>query len=136
MPGNNTLERGAFLNIQSPWRVNSLLANQANKKIAICGTNGIFNQKISNKCSLVGMSVQLSEVITAGGAEFVPVVNGVKVPKSIIMTNTSGKFDHIKADAGKIVVDYGDDLEVWYSSNGTLAPLTIEVYISLYVQLY
>lgn len=136
MPGNNTLERGAFLNIQSPWRVDSLLASQVDKKIVVCGTNAIFNQKVSNKCSLVGMSVQLSEPIIAGGIEVVPVINNVKVPKSIIMTSISGAFEYIKAEAGKVIIDYGDDLEVWYSSNGILAPLTIEAYISIYLRLY
>jgi hypothetical protein len=136
MPGNVTLERGAFLNIQSPWRVGNLLASQVDKKIAVCGTDGIFDQRVSNKCSLVGMSVQLSEFITAGGIEVVPVINGVKVPKSIIMTDSSGDFGHIKAQPGKVIVDYGDKLEVWYSSNAGLTPGTIEAFISIYIQLY
>jgi hypothetical protein len=136
MPGNDTLERGAFLNMQSPWRVDNLLANQVDKKIVVCGTNGIFNQKVGSKRSLVGMSVQLSEPIVAGGIEVVPVINGVKAPKSIIMTNASGVFERIEAQAGKLILDYGDDLEVWYSSNAALSPGTIEAYISIYIQLY
>jgi len=136
MPGNDTLERGSFSSLQSAWRVGSIQANQVDKKIPICGCDNVGIQDVQSDCSIIVAVSRISNNINTGSVEFFLVVNGAKNGKSIVMDNTTGKKKKISFKPGKVELEKGDSVEIWYTSSADFDPLTIEAYISINVQWY
>lgn len=131
MPGNNTLVRSVLSGLQSGWQEKNIAANQTDKKMALAGCSAIKTQELQRKMSPVSMLVQLSAVIATGTITFYLVVNGVKTNKSVVLNNGSGKKERIKIQPGKIIVNKGDDIEVWYSTSADYTPTTLEAYVSV-----
>lgn len=134
MPGNNTLDLGVFSVLQSAWQEKNIAANQTDKKMSLCGCSAIKTQEIQHSASPISVLAQLSAAVVTGSITFFLVVNGVKTNKSVMLNNTSGKKERIKIQLGKIVVNKGDDIEIWYTTSADFTPTTLEAFISVEAQ--
>lgn len=109
----------------------NLAASQTDTDVPIVGgVNNTYALPLNG--SIVGYAIQFSETVTAGSLEFDLEIDGTST--FTIETDTAATTEYYNTiEYGNETFLAGSSLGVTYTSDGSLAPLTIDANIIVYV---